>query len=545
MLVIYINANTHTMDEKNSIANSFVVRDNKFVFVGTEEDARSFAKNEEYKEVDLKNKLVLPGFIDSHMHFLHFAKSQKCVNLVGVKSIKEIREKIKERMATRKDDDKSWIEGEGWNHDYFTDEKRFPNKFDLDDITKDVPTLVMRTCFHIGALNTAAMNLIGLNRETAHMYGDFVEVLENGEPNGVIKENMLEKVKSYVSNVTVEDIKNLVEEAQSKVLSQGITSMHSDDVGYTSNNNYKDLFQAFKELEDENKLNVRLGEQCLLKSLEKIKNFFEDGYTINYGTDKFKINCIKILGDGSLGARTAVLRGYYADDKTSEGILIHEENNLNEMVEICHKNNFPVAIHAIGDKTIELAINAIEKAKELYPNNYIRHGIVHCQITDDNLLKRIRALDILALIQPIFIDYDMNIVYDRVGKELAETSYAWKTMIDYGIHTSFGTDCPVEKFDTMPNIYTAVTRKNINTNGKEKKIFIPNEKLSMDEAIKAYTLEGAYASGEEKKKGSIEAGKLADFIVLDKDLFNLDNEEEILDTCVLETYVDGKLVYKR
>lgn len=153
----------------------------------------------------------------------------------------------------------------------------------------------------------------------------------------------------------------------------------------------------------------------------------------------------------------------------------------------------------------------------------------------------IKKLDVFAFIQPIFIDYDMNIVTDRVGSELAKTSYAWKTMIGKGIHASFGTDCPVESFNTMPNIYSAVTRKNVTQ--KEKRVYLPDEKINMHDAIYAYTAAGAYASGEKKIKGTISAGKLADFILLDKDLFNLTSDEEILNTHVIETYVDGEKVY--
>jgi predicted amidohydrolase YtcJ len=200
-----------------------------------------------------------------------------------------------------------------------------------------------------------------------------------------------------------------------------------------------------------------------------------------------------------------------------------------------------VAIHAIGDRAIEMSLDAIENAQNEYPSHNLRHGIVHCQITDEELLNRIKELNVITYIQPIFIDYDMNIVYDRVGNNLAETSYAWKTMIDKGIHTSFGTDCPVEKFDTMPNIYTAVARKGM---GDNKMVYLPNEKLSMEEALKAYTIEGAYASCEENIKGSITVGKLADFILLNKDLYNLQNDEEILSTQIIETYIDGESVYK-
>lgn len=544
MITLYKNGNIRTMDALRPEAEAIVANGNKFVFVGTEEGARKYMQDENLsgREVDLGGQLVLPGFNDSHLHFLHFGSSLRSIQLTGAEGIGEIKQRIANHVKNRKPADTSWILGEGWNHDYFQDEKRFPNRFDLDDVTGTIPALIMRTCYHVGVLNTAAMNIIGLNKETAPMYGDLVGLMPDGEPDGVIKESMLSNIKSEKSDITLDDLKEMIVEVQNTALSQGLTSLQSDDIGYTDGNNYELLFEAFRQLEDSGELKIRIGEQSRLEPKSAIEEFFKKGYNYSYGTDKFRISCIKLFSDGSLGARTAAMRNPYADDGSTSGILLFSQEELDETVELCHKNGCPVAIHAIGDKAIEVSLNAIENAKKLHPELNPRHGIVHCQITDRELLERFKKLDVLAMVQPIFIDYDMNIVYDRVGEALANTSYAWKTMVDMGIHTSFGTDCPVEPFNTMPNIYTAVTRQNIK--GGEKRIYLPNESLSVHEAIYAYTAEGAYAAGEENIKGTISPGKLADFIVLDKDLFNLNNNEEILNTKVVETYVDGQLVYR-
>ncbi len=538
---LFKNGNIHTMDEV-SLADAFAVEDNMFVYVGTEAGAREYLKNQSFREVDLKGHFVLPGFNDSHMHFLHFAKSLKSVDLAAAKSIDEIKERIKKNIENREADNKSWVEGEGWNQDYFTDEKRFPNKFDLDSVSGDIPTIIMRACFHVAVLNSAALRLTGLNKERAKQYGDLIETLPDGEPNGVIKEGLLSIVKTSIYDQDLETIKNIMDEAQYHALAQGLTSMQTDDIGYTTERDYNLLFQALKELDSEGRLKVRIGEQCSIPDIDSLKVFFEKGYNHGWGNNKYRIVCIKLFTDGSLGARTAALRNPYNDCPSTKGIEIMTQDEINELVLLSHKNYCPVAIHAIGDKAIEMSLDAIENAQNEFPSHNLRHGIVHCQITDEGLLNRIKQLNVITYIQPIFIDYDMNIVYDRVGNNLAQTSYAWKTMIDKGIHASFGTDSPVEKFNTMPNIYTAVARKGIT--GDNKKVYLPNEKLSMDEALRAYTIEGAYASGEESIKGSISVGKFADFILLDRDLFNLQNDQEILGTQIIETYIDGKSVYK-
>ena len=542
-MILFKNGNIQTMDSTSPQAEAMVINENKFVYVGTQDGAYEYLKEhgDAKKEVDLEGCLVIPGLNDSHMHFIHLAKSLRSVDLVGTTSINEIRARIKSAMENRKKEDRNWLEGEGWNQDYFEDEKRFPNKFDLDEITGDVPTIIMRACFHIGVLNTAAMKEIDLNKETAKEYGDLVELLPNGEPNGVIKESLLERIKVKISSLNLENTKEIIVAAQERLLSAGLTSVQTDDVGYMPSRDYDLLFQAFEELEKVGQLKVRIGEQCLFENPPSLEEFFKKGYAAGWGTNRYRITSIKLLSDGSLGARTAALRNPYADDTSTRGLEIFTQEDLDNMVMISHENNCPVAIHAIGDRAIEMSLDAIEKAQKKNPKDYIRHGIVHCQITDGEILERFKELNVLAFIQPIFIDYDMNIVIDRVGHDLAQTSYAWKTMMDKGIHIPFGTDCPVESFNPMANIYTAVTRKNIN--GNQKKVYLPNEKLSMYEAIYAYTVEGAYASNEENIKGTITKDKLADFIILDKDLFNLSCEEDILDTKVVKTYVDGKLVY--
>lgn len=540
---LYKNANVQTVDKENPKAESFIVKDSKFLFVGSEEDSRKKLEGKEFDEINLESNLVLPGFNDSHLHFLHYAKGLLNVNLTGTRSIDELKTRLKEKLESRDKEDNFWLEGEGWNQDYFVDEKRFPTKEDLDEVSTEVPILIMRACFHIGVLNSKGLELLELNSSNASEYGDLIEVFPNGEPNGVIKENLLENVKSKKPGFDYDLTKDILLKAQEKAFEQGLTSVQSDDFGYVPNQDFNLLFDLFKDLYEEDKLKLRISEQCLFLNVKDEEKFFNEGYHYGWGNETYRISTVKILSDGSLGARTAALRNGYNDDSSTKGIMLFTQEELDEMVLLSHENKCPVAIHGIGDRAIEMALNSIEKAKKTYPDIKLRHGIVHCQITDEELLNRFKELEVMALVQPIFIDYDMNIVSDRVGENLSRTSYAWKTMKDKGINVSFGTDAPVEPFDTMPNIYSAVTRKNIT--GDEEKTYLEKEKMSMEDAIYAYTYESAYASGEEEIKGTISPGKLADFIVLDKDLFNLENDKEILDTKVLETYVGGQLVFRR
>lgn len=531
------------MDSSLPVARAMVTSDDKFVFVGSESSARAFVEGAGAldQEVDLSGKLVIPGFNDSHMHLLHFAGYIKSVNLVGAKSISELQTRMKEALSGRKVGDIDWLKGEGWNHDYFEDEKRFPNHKDLDEISTEVPIIVLRACFHIGVLNSAAMRILGINKDTAPSFGDLVGRFENGEPDGVLKERMLDNIKTRLSTMTPEALTGLLETAQEYALAQGLTSVQSDDLHYLQNSNYELLFRTLKEMDEAGTLRIRISEQCLLEEPRLLEKFFSEGYHEGWGTDKYRVGCIKLLSDGSLGARTAALKEPYADDPSTSGLALFSQETLDKLVLTAHQHGCPTAIHAIGNRSLEMALDAIEKAQKAIPAP-IRHGIVHCQITDEAQMKRLAKLDVLVLAQPIFIDYDMNIVAERVGDALAETSYAWRSMAELGIHVSFGTDCPVESFNTMPNIYSAVTRKNITG---DHRTYLPEQKMSIEQAIRAYTIESAYTTNEEHKKGTIATGKLADFVVLDRDLFSLQDDEDILRTQVLETYVGGKCEYRR
>jgi len=248
------------------------------------------------------------------------------------------------------------------------------------------------------------------------------------------------------------------------------------------------------------------------------------------------------LLDGSLGAKTASLTYDYADDPGNRGILCYTEEELDEMVSLAHKNNISVAIHGIGDNAIYMIFNSIKKAQDECHRDDARHGIVHCQIVDETLTNLFKEMDVLALVQPIFLHYDLHIVESRVGKEKAKLTYNYKTMMDLGIHVSFGTDCPVEDLNPLNCIYCAVTRKDLN--GYPENGFNPDEKVSVYEAVYDYTVGSAYASFEENIKGKILKGMLADLTVLNEDIFKIE-EDKIKDVVVDLTMVDGKIVYKR
>lgn len=556
MTEIFTNAAVTTMDEDRPKAEAFAVRDGVFTFVGTREEAQEYARRlesegESVTFTDLSGRSVLPAFQDSHMHFVGFSKHFINVDLNGCDSIEMIQQCLRDSIGQRgscgpdaRTDENAWLEATGWNQDYFTKgEKRFPTAKDLDAAVGDRPVIALRVCEHVGVLSSAGMRLLGLTKEKVQELGEFALTDEAGEPLGIFREKVLDRIRSQVHILNREILEDIILKGQEEALSYGLATIHTDDIGFMPDEDYHLLFSVYRDLQERGELKIRICQQSLRQRPELIRKYYEDGFRYGGGDHHLRVTGIKLLGDGSLGARTAGLRRPYADDPSTCGLTIFTEEQLDELVKTAHDLGYPVLVHAIGDRTIEMVLDALERDKKnRKPEESFRDGVVHVQITDGELLDRFRKQDVMALVQPIFIDYDMHIVRQRTG-DMADTSYAWKTLADKGGHVSFGTDCPVESCEPLPNIYTAVTRRGLT--GEERPAYRPEERMSVYEAVRSYTVEGAYASGEEDLKGRIREGMLADFIIPDRDLFSLADPEELRESKILATYIDGEKVYER
>ena len=292
----------------------------------------------------------------------------------------------------------------------------------------------------------------------------------------------------------------------------------------------------------EGNLKIRVYEQCNLPVLEKLRDFLGRGYNTGYGDELFRIGPFKVISDGALGARTAYLREPYTDVSTTRGIPFFSQEELDALILEAHRAGMQIAIHAIGDAGMDMVMNAMEKARRQYPRTGERHGIIHCQVTSHDQLDRMKAMDLIAYIQPIFLNYDISIIEDRIGSKRASTSYNWKEFLDKGIPISGGSDCPVESLDIMENIYSAVTRKTLS--GQPAGGWRPEQCISVEDALESFTMGGAYASFSEDRKGSITPGKVADFAVLSADLLAVE-PDAIKDIKVLQTYLNGELVFDR
>lgn len=477
--------------------------------------------------IDLEDHVLLPGFNDSHCHLFSLAELNSQLVLNDVHSIDEIIAKGKTYI--KDNPDLKIILGRGYNDDYLI-EKRLLRKNDLDKISQDIPIIITRVCGHVQTINSKAISLLGLHA-TDKIAGGKIEVFGN-ELSGVLHENAMSLTEEFYPIYEVGTIKKMLLDEIQKANALGLTSIQTNDINI-GNKNYKNILRAYQELLEENKLTIRVTLQSTFDESDDYLEFRK----LNEDNDFLKIGPLKIFLDGSLGAKTAFLRNSYKGDEGYFGIGCDGENveELYSLIKKSRDEGFSVIAHAIGDGAIEQFLDAKEEVYAI--DNPNRLGIVHCQVTGFDLLNRIGKLNVLVYAQPIFINYDMDILHDLVDEQTAKTSYAFNTLFKKTC-LSFGTDAPVEDLNCFDNLYCAVTRYNL----AHTKQLNPSEAFELNDAIKAYTYNSAYMSYDEEYLGLIKEGYAADFIILDKDIFTID-KNDLRTINVIRTVVGGKDVY--
>lgn len=540
MRTLYYNGKLFTANPDMPWASAMIVEDKTIVWVGDNPFEDEAVGGQLPKQrTDLKGSFVAPGFIDSHMHLVEYGKLLEEISLADhTGSLEEVCRTVGEFIETNRIPEGTWVCGRGWNHDYFQGEKRYPDCHDLDRISSNHPIFLTRACGHLAVANTKAMELAGIKKGIKQPKDGRIVTDRQGEPTGVLEENAICLVKQAIPPASPEDVKRMIEAACRQLNRFGITSVHSDDFLSLPQTGHKTVLEAYRQLEAEGKLTVKVYEQCQFENLDQIKTFVTEGNHTGTGTDYVKIGPLKIIGDGSLGARTALLGRPYEDAPYTRGLGLFTREQLEDMIVWSHSHGMQIAVHAIGDGMMEQVIQAYGKALKQFPGKDHRHGIVHCQITTEKLLESFRQLGLHGYIQTIFLDYDSRIVESRVGKERAAKTYQFKTLLETGCTISNGSDCPVETPQVMKGIQCAVTRGSLDGT----RTFLPDQALSLEEALLSYTAMGAWASFEEEKKGRLQPGMAADFVILDRDLTRVP-PKELGQAGVTQTFVDGRLVY--
>ena len=532
MDTLLYNGIISTLDDADTMAEAVGITDGRISFVGSNQQAEKLSFDE---RVDLQGRMVLPGFVDAHLHMLHYAFVEKSVKLFDCRSVEDMMDAAAARLSQRGSKPLSWLFCRGWNEELF-DEPRYPDKKELDALADDIPVIMVRVCGHTAVCNSCGLEKLKKIKEYPEIQRDV------DEEHGILKENAVQFFYSVLDAPAQEEVEDYIKFGIQKLNEAGVTGIQSDDLASLPGKNWRRIMSAFKALDSRGEMNLRVYEQCLFERFEDLKTFIAEGYRTGQRGDRFTVGPVKLLQDGSLGARTAALSEPYEGDGDNMGLIIYEQDELDAIAAFCDQHQMQIAVHCIGDRAMDMVLQAIAKSPYRKDNPKDRHGIVHAQITNERILRAMKDNDVIAYIQPVFIDMDMDVVESRVGSRRMEKIYAWKTMLNMGIPAAGGSDAPVVSFDVLENIYFAVTRKNIH--GQPEEGWLPSEAVTIQEAVRLFTKDAAYASYTEDVNGTIETGKYADLVVLDQNLYDI-SPDAIKDVRVEMTILNGKIIYER
>ncbi len=538
MKSIIYNATIYVMDNQRSLAEAIAIDGEIVVAIGTNEEILKL-RTDDTEIIDAKGKFILPGFNDSHVHLLKAGISFQQIDLSNTKSIEDIVSIGKRYIQEKNLPNGSWIFGRGWNQ-FYLKEREIPNKYDLDQISSEHPIVFIRLCEHIISVNSKALELAKITNKTQQIDGGIFDIDENGEPTGVFRDVARDLIYQAVAEPSIEQIKESLAKAVNVAVSYGVTSLQTDDIWTLPSKNYRKIISAYQELEAENRLPIRIYEQCVLETVGALKEFLKDGFKTGQGSSNFKIGPFKAFVDGAMGSRTAYFTEPYDDDKNTCGFSIHSQEELDELMLIAHEAGMQLIAHAIGNKGIYMCLESYKKAQNRKHVEDFRPGIIHAQATDCKQNKILATENILVIGDPVVLKDDIHMVDIRLGKSRAQYTYNYRDMIDKNVKLSMSTDWPINAINPMNNIYVAVTRKDYD--GFPKEGWHSEQRISVDEAVYAYTTRSAYCSYEEEVKGSLEVGKLADLVILSDDIFNLE-PKELLKVKVEMTMIGGQIVF--
>lgn len=529
MKTAFINGKIYTVNEKQPLAQSVIVEGNKILFVGSDIEAKQFIDSNT-KVIDLYGKLMLPGFIDNHVHFISGGFYLLGIDLRPANSTTEFRTILREYVSKYPS---KWITGGYWDHEKW-EVKELPTKEMIDDIAPNTPVFVERLDGHMGLANSYAMKLAGITKDTESPDGGLiVKDPKTGEPTGVLKDNAMNFIYNIIPSATSQENYDAALAALEEAKRLGITSVQ--DI------TFEDALTTFKKLKEEGKLTCRIFTRW---PISDYKNLVDKNINIGYGDDFIRMGSLKAFADGSLGSSTAWFFERYNQDTTTTGLPmdIITDGSMQKWGLDADKNHLQLSVHAIGDKANSYMLDLYEKIIKQNPEWDRRFRLEHAQHVRFEDIKRFAELGVIASVQPYHCIDDGVWAEKRIGPERIKYTYPFKSFLDSGVKMCFGTDWYVAPLNPLLGIYAAVTRRTLDDKNPEG--WIPEQKISVEDAIKCYTVNSAYASFEENIKGTIETGKLADLIILSDDILTID-PNKIKDAKVEMTLFDGKVIYNK
>jgi predicted amidohydrolase YtcJ len=524
--LLIINAKVHTVDVARPSADAVAICGDRIARVGTNDEVRRLA-GEHTRTIDAQGRLLVPGFNDAHVHFVSGAEELLGIDLRPASDEQDFARRLGSYAARLPKG--RWIQGGYWDHEAWPS-KTLPTHALLDRVTPDHPVFVQRLDGHMGVANALAMKLAGISRDTKAPDGGTIVRDAAGEPTGIFKDNAMDLVTRAIPPATLDETIDKARAALKHAASLGVTTVQDMTASGTE-------LRAYHVLRASGELTARIY------SIQNhgIEGLAEAGIATGFGDDWIRIGGQKLFADGSMGSGTAAFFEPYTDDPSTSGLLIHSPEALEKAIFAADAAGFQVIVHAIGDRANAMVLDAFEKLQRERGPRDRRARIEHAQVVRDSDKRRFKSLGVIASIQPSHCIDDMRWAEARIGKDRIRMAYDFKSFADAGARIAFGTDWYVEPLDPMLGLYAAVTRQY--RDGTPPGGWFPEERITMAEAIEYYTLGSAYAEFADTRKGSITEGKLADLVLLSKDLFSIP-PREILDTKPVLTIVGGRIVYE-
>jgi len=524
------NVNGYTLDSQGKLQHFQALLVDQGKVVATGDSAELARRAGDAKVIDGQGKTLLPGLIDAHGHVMDLGYAQTSVDLVGTRSLEEALARIKAYAAAHPE--AKWIEGNGWNQEIWK-LGRFPTAKELDSAVADRPVWLSRVDGHAGWANTAAIKLAKVDKHTADPHGGRIERDAEGNPNGVFVDRASDLVYAVVPAPTPQQRAAALDAALAKMASVGLTGVSDAGINLSD-------YQLYRQFADQHRLTARI--YALIHDTGKdFDEISKNGPLIGYGNDFLTVRGVKLYADGALGSRGAAMIEPYSDDPHNHGLLFLKPEELTASIAKALGKGYQVGIHAIGDAANHEVLDSYEAAYKLHPEGIkLRNRVEHAQILKLDDISRYVPLQLIASMQPTHATSDMNMAEDRIGHERIQGAYAWQTFIKQGTIVAGGSDFPVESPNPFYGLYSAVTRED--HEGHPPGGWYPEQDMTLEQALRAFTLNAAWAEHAEKTLGSLEPGKWADFILVDHDIFK-DPASKLWDTKVLQTWVGGKQVY--
>lgn len=521
------NVKGYTLDETGKRISFFnlLIEEGKVLALDVEPE------NHHIDEViDGEGKVMLPGLIDAHGHLLGLGANLLEVNLRDSTSAKHAASMVADYAFANTTQD--WITGRGWNQELWSD-RAFPRAQDLDKVVSDRPVFLTRVDGHAAWVNSKAMALAGITKDTPSPVGGEIIKDSDGTPTGVFIDNAAALIEAYLPSASSEIYEQQLHAAGEHLLANGVTAMHDAGVN-------RDVYDFYLKEAVEGDLPVRI--YAMISATDPdLKTLLANG-PIRDKEDFLSIRSVKAYGDGALGSRGAALLSPYSDAPHQHGLLLTQPQDMTPLFTTVIGAGFQLNYHAIGDKANHVALNEYEATFEKIGGSELRHRIEHAQVIAPEDLARFAELNVLPSMQPTHATSDKNMAEDRIGKDRMKGAYAWKTLLDSGIALPLGSDFPVELANPFYGLHAAVTRQD--RNNQPVKGWYAHEALTLDQAFRGFTLDAAFAGHMEDSLGTLTPGKWADFILVDQDIFNID-EKDIWRTQVQATYIAGKNVFSK